>query len=170
MSQHVGERLLQSPEERKLGLSGQRGKRRGHGEPGADAAAITEIRHQRAQCGKQPEIVQQGWPEVVGDAPDAPDAGIDECQNVVEPAAWSRLGRVAQNPELHLHRGEYLRGLVVQLAREAAALLLVLLDHPGGESRQLDRAGSRAGCIDRRFPVRLRPDGRERAGSCRPGR
>ena len=141
MSQHVGEGLLQSPEEGKLCFSGQRGKGRGNREPRLNAAAITEVSHERAQCGQQPQIVQQGWPEVVGDAADTPNTGIDERQYVVQPVCLARLSRVAQNSELHLHRRKHLRSLVVQLAREPAALLLVLLDHPGGESCQLDRAG-----------------------------
>ena len=63
------------------------------------------------------------------------------AEHLVEPLGLAGRDAVPQQAELHLDRGEHLRGLVVQLAREPAALLLVLLDHAGGEPGQLDRAG-----------------------------
>ena len=142
---HVRERLLQRAEQGQLRLLRQRRERGGRREGDPDGAVVAEVRHQRAQRGQEAEVVEQRGPEIVGDAPDAPDAGVDQREGLVEPFAERRAHPFAQHPELHLHRAEDLRRLVVQLARQPAALLLVLLDHARGEPRQLDRARLQAG-------------------------
>ena len=93
-----------------------------------------------AAPGRRPEVVEQRRPEVVGDAPDAPDAGVDQREGLIEPLRVRRAHAIAQQPQLHLDRAEHLRRLVVQLAGQPAALFLVLLHHAGGEPGQLDRA------------------------------
>ena len=120
----------------------------------ADAAALAEIGHQRAEGREQAEVVQQRRPEVVGHAPDAPDPGVDQPERPIQPLGLRRADRVPEHAQLHLDGGEDLRGLVVQLAREPPALLLVLLHHAGGEPGQLDGAGLQPACRDRRSPAR----------------
>ena len=45
--------------------------------------------------GQEPEVVQQRGPEIVGDAPDAADAGVDQREHLVEPR---RLRRARRRP------------------------------------------------------------------------
>jgi hypothetical protein len=63
---------------------------------------------------------------------------------MIQPGRLCRLHCIAENAQLHLHCGKYLRCLIMQLARQTAPLLLVLLDHAGGKPRQLDSAGLEA--------------------------
>ena len=128
---------------------------RGPAPPPRRAAAAPTARRARCGCrsarrsrptserraGSEAQVVEQRGPEIVGDVPDAPDAGVDQLEHLIEPRRLPGRDAVAQHAELHLDRGEHLRGLVVELAGEPAALLLVLLDHPGGEPGQLDGAG-----------------------------
>ena len=141
VAEDVGERLLQGAEERELRLLRERRQGRRRGEPDPHPAPLAELGDQRAERGQQSQVVQQRRTQVVGDVPDASDPGIDEAEHLVEPRGLRRGSASRMTPELHLDRGEDLAGLVVQLAGEPPPLLLVLLDHPRGEARQLDGAG-----------------------------
>ena len=121
--------------------------------------------------GGRPEVVEQRRPQVVGDAADAPDAGVDQLEGVIEPLAPASGATPSRSrPSSILTAREHLRRLVVQLAREPAALLLVLLDHAGGEPGQLDRARLQAACRGRRSRARRRPAGRAPRGTGRRAR
>ena len=83
---HVRQRLLQRAEQGQLRLLREWRERA----PGAvkrdpDVAPLAEVGHQRAQRGQQAEVVEQRRPEIVGDAPDAADAGVDQLEGVIEP-------------------------------------------------------------------------------------
>ena len=54
-------------------------------------APCAEVGDQRAQRRQQPEVVEQRGPEIVGDAADAPDAGVDQLERVIEPLGLLRL-------------------------------------------------------------------------------
>ena len=67
------------------------------------------------------------------------------AERVIQPLRLLGRHAVPEHAQLHLHGGEHLGRLVVQLAREPPALLLVLLDHAGRQAGQLDGAGLEPG-------------------------
>ena len=140
MAPHVRERLLQRTKQGQLGLLGQGWQGARRREPDVHVASCPEVRHERAQRRQEAKIVEQGRAQIVGDVPDAADPGVDQRQRAVEARGLVGSDGVLQQAQLHLDRREHLRRFVVQLAREAAALLLVLLDHSGGQPAELEGA------------------------------
>jgi hypothetical protein len=160
VARDVGEPFLQRPEERQVRVVGEGGQPRRQRERHGEPAALLEVGAQRAQRRHQPQIVEQRGAQLVGHVADAPDPGVDEREHPVEalahplgrerrPAARRAPHALAQHPELHLHRREHLRRLVVQLAREPPALLLVLAHHAQRQPLEL-RAPPLERAVERR--------------------
>jgi hypothetical protein len=141
----IREAFLERAEQRELRLLGERRERARRLQRDANAAVRAEIGHERAKGGEQAEVVEQRRAEGVRHAADALDPGIDQRERPAQPLGVVRADSVAEYAQLHLDGGKDLRRLVVQLAREPPALVLVLRDHPGGEPRQLDGAGLEPG-------------------------
>ena len=142
----IGESLLQRPVDGQLGILREAWQRAAGADPGLDAGALAEVGDQRAKGRHESQVVQQRGAEVVGDAADAPDPGVDQLQRPIEARRQRRVGLLAQEAELQLDRREELGCLVMQGQREPPPLRLVLPDHLAGEPFQLGGPSPAAGC------------------------
>ena len=144
MLRDVGQRLLQNAEQSQFRRVAQGGKGVRRLEVHLQVHPRAELERERAQRGHQAQVIEERRAQVVGQAADPHDPVVDQLQHAVEPGRVLGAGALAQQAELELHRREHLRRFVVQLEREAAALLLVLLDHAAGQPLQVRGARGQA--------------------------
>ena len=136
MADHVGQRLLGDAEALDLDLGGQVDLRRVGGEAADEPREPRRAIQVRSHRGHQPQFIQHGRPEVQRDAAHLLEHAIDQA--VALPQVRRRRTRVGAHHrplQIDPDRRERLADLVVQLAGDAAPLLLLGPEQLTGEGR-----------------------------------
>ena len=107
----------------------------------ADVAPVAEIGDQRAERREQAEVVQQRRPEVVGDAADAPDAGVDQLERPIEPRPTAPGATPSRRSPSSIFTAENTCAVSSCSSRESRRRSSSCCSHhAGGEPGQLDGA------------------------------
>ena len=140
MPRHVGQCLLHHAVQRDRRALGHRRVLVAELHGDVDVHAARGVAGQPLDGGFQAQVVEHHRTQVGRDAAHRGHGVVDHLQHAGDAAvAALRAARRAQARQLHLQRRQALAEFVVQLARDAPALLLARLDHAGGEPAQIPR-------------------------------
>jgi hypothetical protein len=135
----VGQGLLADAKQRGRQLEGQ-GEVLRHLHRAGDLRAALHVARQPLDGCPQPQIVEDARPQLRGDAADATDGVLDQLDqrgHARRCLAMVRIDLLVEKGQVHAHAGERLPELVVDLARDAYALLLAHRFDVGGQRAQL---------------------------------
>ena len=104
----------------------------------ADAGAMRKIPKVGRERRGQPEIVEHGRVQQLRHVADAAQRGLADVARFLERGSDARVDVGAKrDADVHLDGGQRLADLVVQLARQRAALLFLDVDEPRGQALEI---------------------------------